>query len=117
MRVRIDHEADAVYINLTDHGIEDSEEVADGVIVDYDPSEISLAWRFSMPPGKPAIPIPSGNSVSIYPGWRPEKIVRRDMAMDTEVTLTNQPRGIRLEFRVIAVNKAGEGEPSDGESS
>ena len=36
MRVRIDHEADAVYINLTDHGIEDSEEVADGVIVDYD---------------------------------------------------------------------------------
>nr|VFK24687.1 MAG: Uncharacterized protein YuzE [Candidatus Kentron sp. MB]VFK27029.1 MAG: Uncharacterized protein YuzE [Candidatus Kentron sp. MB]VFK74933.1 MAG: Uncharacterized protein YuzE [Candidatus Kentron sp. MB] len=36
MRVRIDHETDAVYINLTDHDIEDSEEVADGVIVDYD---------------------------------------------------------------------------------
>nr|VFJ49750.1 MAG: Uncharacterized protein YuzE [Candidatus Kentron sp. DK]VFJ61047.1 MAG: Uncharacterized protein YuzE [Candidatus Kentron sp. DK] len=36
MQVRIDQEADAVYINLTDHGIEDSEEVADGVIVDYD---------------------------------------------------------------------------------
>nr|VFK51665.1 MAG: Fibronectin type III domain-containing protein [Candidatus Kentron sp. TC] len=36
------------------------------------------------------------------------------MAMDTEVTLTNQPRGVRLEFRVVAVNKAGEGEPSNG---
>ena len=36
MRVRIDQEADAVYVNLTEHGIKDSEEVADGVIVDYD---------------------------------------------------------------------------------
>nr|VFK56129.1 MAG: hypothetical protein BECKTC1821F_GA0114240_100924 [Candidatus Kentron sp. TC] len=34
--------------------------------------------------------------------------------MDTEVTLTNQPHGIRLEFRVVAINKAGEGEPSNG---
>ena len=36
------------------------------------------------------------------------------MAMDTEVTLTNQPRGVRLEFHVVAANKAGEGEPSNG---
>nr|VFJ72159.1 MAG: hypothetical protein BECKFW1821C_GA0114237_103225 [Candidatus Kentron sp. FW] len=36
------------------------------------------------------------------------------MAMDTEVTLSNQPRGVRLEFRVVAVNRAGEGEPSNG---
>jgi uncharacterized protein YuzE len=36
MRVRVDHEADAVYLNLTDHEIVESEEVADGIVVDYD---------------------------------------------------------------------------------
>ena len=36
MRVRIDQGADAVYLNLTDRPIEGSEEVADGIVVDYD---------------------------------------------------------------------------------
>jgi uncharacterized protein YuzE len=36
MRVRVDRAADAVYLNLTDRPIKDSEEVADGIIVDYD---------------------------------------------------------------------------------
>lgn len=36
MRVRIDQKADAVYVNLTNRAIEGSEEVADGIIVDYD---------------------------------------------------------------------------------
>lgn len=36
MRVRVDQSADAVYLNLTDREIEGSEEVADGIIVDYD---------------------------------------------------------------------------------
>jgi uncharacterized protein YuzE len=36
MQVRIDHRADAVYLNLTDRPIKDSEQVADGIIVDYD---------------------------------------------------------------------------------
>nr|VFK01317.1 MAG: hypothetical protein BECKLFY1418A_GA0070994_11426 [Candidatus Kentron sp. LFY] len=36
------------------------------------------------------------------------------MAMGLETTLSNQPRGVRLEFRVVAVNKACEGEPSNG---
>jgi YD repeat-containing protein len=36
MRVRVDHGADAVYVNLTDRPIQGSEELADGVIVDYD---------------------------------------------------------------------------------
>jgi hypothetical protein len=34
MRVRVDHGADAVYLNLTDRAIEASEEVADGIVVD-----------------------------------------------------------------------------------
>ena len=36
MRVRVDHKADAVYLNLTDREIAKSEEVADGIVVDYD---------------------------------------------------------------------------------
>ena len=36
MRVRVDHDADAIYLNLTDRPIKDSEEVADGIVVDYD---------------------------------------------------------------------------------
>ena len=36
MRVRVDHGADAITINLTDRAIKDSAEVADGIVVDYD---------------------------------------------------------------------------------
>ena len=36
MRMRIDQSADAIYLNLTARPIEGSEEVADGIIVDYD---------------------------------------------------------------------------------
>jgi uncharacterized protein YuzE len=36
MRVRVDHAADAIYLNLTDRAIKEREEVADGIIVDYD---------------------------------------------------------------------------------
>jgi len=36
MRVRVDHAADAVYLNLTDRAIKDSAELAEGIIVDYD---------------------------------------------------------------------------------
>jgi uncharacterized protein YuzE len=32
----VDHGADAVYLNLTDRPIKDSEEIADGIVVDYD---------------------------------------------------------------------------------
>ncbi len=34
--MRVDHGADAVYLNLTDRPIKDSAEVADGIVVDYD---------------------------------------------------------------------------------
>nr|VFJ98045.1 MAG: Fibronectin type III domain-containing protein [Candidatus Kentron sp. H]VFK00163.1 MAG: Fibronectin type III domain-containing protein [Candidatus Kentron sp. H]VFK03374.1 MAG: Fibronectin type III domain-containing protein [Candidatus Kentron sp. H] len=36
-----------------------------------------------------------------------------EMAMETEITLSGQERGKELEYRVLAVNKAGEGEPSN----
>ena len=35
------------------------------------------------------------------------------MAIESEITLSNQERGKEWEYRVIAVNKAGEGTPSN----
>ena len=35
------------------------------------------------------------------------------MAVESEITLTNQECGKGWEYRVVAVNKAGEGEPSN----
>jgi hypothetical protein len=48
MRVRVDHAADAVYVNLTDRPIKESEEVAEGIVVwtTTRPAELS-AWKFS----------------------------------------------------------------------
>ena len=43
MRMKVDHGADAVYLNLTDRPIKDSEEVADGIVVDYD-TEGGKSW-------------------------------------------------------------------------
>ena len=34
--MRVDHGADAIYLNLTDRPVKESEEVADGIVVDYD---------------------------------------------------------------------------------
>lgn len=36
MKLKIDHEADALYLSLADGPAADSEEVAPGIIVDYD---------------------------------------------------------------------------------
>lgn len=35
------------------------------------------------------------------------------MAIESEATLSNQERASELEFRVIAINKAGDGLPSN----
>ena len=35
------------------------------------------------------------------------------MAIESEITLSDQTRGTEWEFRIIAVNKAGEGQPSN----
>jgi hypothetical protein len=34
-------------------------------------------------------------------------------AIQTETTLVDQPKGIEIEYRVIAINKSGEGSPSN----
>jgi uncharacterized protein YuzE len=36
MKVRIDKEADAMYVRLSEGAIEDTKEVGDGVLFDYD---------------------------------------------------------------------------------
>ncbi|MDP2897516.1 MAG: DUF2283 domain-containing protein [bacterium] len=36
MKLKVDHEADALYLSLTDAPAAESEEVAPGIIVDYD---------------------------------------------------------------------------------
>jgi hypothetical protein len=41
MRVRVDREADAVYVNLTDRAIKDSAEVADGSKRTEDPTTLT----------------------------------------------------------------------------
>ena len=36
LRMRVDHAADAVYLNPTDRPIKDGAEITDGIVVDYD---------------------------------------------------------------------------------
>jgi Fibronectin type III domain len=70
---------------------------------------VELEWKAPADGGKP----------SAY------KVTRRERpagawqevhaAVTTEGTLVDQPRGKELEYRIIAVNKAGEGEPSNTE--
>jgi len=35
------------------------------------------------------------------------------LAVESEITLMNQERGKQWEYRVLAVNKAGEGQPNN----
>ena len=56
MRVRVDHKADAVYLNLTEREIAESEEVADGIVVDYDAEGRIVGLEISTLRAGPAIP-------------------------------------------------------------
>ncbi len=68
---------------------------------------IFLDWKAPVDGGKPAA----------------YKVTRRERpdgswtdvatAIETEFTMTNQERGKEWEYRIIAINKAGEGEPSN----
>jgi len=40
--------------------------------------------------------------------WR-----RAAISLETKASLKNQQRGVQLEYRVKAINKAGQGEPSN----
>ncbi len=70
-------------------------------------AEVDLTWQAPDEGGKP----------SAYRVMRRERPSGPWMdvatAITTEAFLTEQPRGKEFEFRVIAVNKAGEGEPSN----
>ena len=62
-------------------------------------------------------------ATSLLASFAPSKIHRREraespcenlaMAVETEITLSNQAPGKECEYRIPAVNKAGEGEPSN----
>jgi len=70
---------------------------------------INLEWKAPNDGGKPSAykvmrrERPEGPWLDVY------------TAVTTEAILVEQPRGKELEYRIIAVNKAGEGEPSNTE--
>ena len=58
-----------------------------------------------------------GGRVSAYKIQRRQRpeVAWQDVAtaIETESTLVDQPKGAELEYRIIAINKAGEGSPSN----
>ncbi len=71
------------------------------------PGWISLDWKAPADGGKVA-------AYAIERRQRPEGDWQQiAMAMDTEITLHDQQRGIEWEYRVLAANKTGSGAPSN----
>jgi len=68
---------------------------------------ISLDWRQA----------PDGGEVAAYEVQvsRPEEGLWQNVgtALDTELLLSNQERGVELEYHVVAVNRAGKANPSN----
>jgi hypothetical protein len=68
---------------------------------------IFLDWKEPIDGGKPA-------AYKIQRRERPAgPWTESSMAIESEITLSDQERGKEWEYRVVAVNKAGEGEPSN----
>ncbi len=110
--------------------------------VDYDDDKLKLiGWAGKKAPTPLAIPgqtrlleAPRQGDGWVFLDWKAPidggapsayKVTRRERpagpwedvatAVITEATLVEQPKGKELEYRIIAVNKAGEGEPSNTE--
>jgi len=70
-----------------------------------------LPDNISIYPQPPVHPILIKPKNTIYSSARDDFITKQ--AADEEATLVEQPTGKELEYRIIAVNKAGDGEPSN----
>jgi len=70
---------------------------------------VSLAWKAPIDGGTP-------QAYKVMRRERPEGAWEDvSTAVVTEATLDDQPKAVELEYRIIAVNKAGDGEPSNTE--
>ena len=125
---------------LTD-GMKDDLRYAENT-VDFDDDKLKLiGWGGRKAPTALAVPgqtrlleAPRQGEGWVYLDWKAPieggtpnayKVMRRERpdgpwedvetAVITEATLVAQPRGLELEYRIIAINKAGEGEPSNTE--
>jgi len=69
--------------------------------------DLTLSWRAPVEGGKPS-------AYRIMRRQRPEGPWSDvGTAVATEIAMTDQPRGIEFEYRIVAVNRVGEGEPSN----
>jgi uncharacterized protein YuzE len=72
MRMRVDHAADAVYLNLTDRPIKDSEEVACGIVLDCDDEGRIVGMEMEQRESVASFLISEGDFFLFrYVGWHP----------------------------------------------